>query len=210
MKKKSSISTLFLDIGGVLLTNGWDRAARRKAVKEFVLDPIETEERHNLTFDTYEVGKISLEEYLNRVIFYEKRHFTKDEFREFMFSQSQPYTDMIKLIRELKMQNNLKVAVVSNEGRELTEYRIKKFKLHDFVDFFISSCFVHFRKPDKDIFEVALNTAQVHPSQVLYIEDRPMFVQVAEGLGIHGLRHTDFNTTAQKLATHGLAVQKEK
>jgi putative hydrolase of the HAD superfamily len=210
MKKQSSITTLFLDIGGVLLTNGWDKAARRKAIKQFTLDPIETEERHHLTFDTYEVGKISLEEYLNRVVFYEKRHFTMDQFRDFIFSQSKPYPEMIKLISQLKKQRNLKIAVVSNEGRELTEYRIKKFKLYDFVDFFISSCFVHFRKPDEDIFEVALNTAQVHPSQVLYIEDRPMFVQVAEGLGIHGLKHTDFKSTIEKLAEHGLTLSKEK
>jgi putative hydrolase of the HAD superfamily len=210
MKKQSTISTLFLDIGGVLLTNGWDRAARKRAVKLFTLDPIETEERHHLTFDTYEVGKISLDEYLTRVVFYEKRHFSKDQFRQFMFEQSKPFPDMIKLIRTLKKQRQLKVAVVSNEGRELTEYRIKKFKLNEFVDFFISSCFVHFRKPDADIWQVALNTAQVHPNQVLYIEDRPMFVQVAEGMGIRGLRHTDYKSTFQKLSSYGLTVSKEK
>ena len=210
MKKKPTINTLFLDIGGVLLTNGWDRAARKKAVKTFTLDPIETEERHHLTFDTYEVGKISLEEYLNRVVFYQKRHFTQDQFRKFMFDQSKPFPEMIRLVRQLKKQYQLKVAVVSNEGQELTEYRIKTFKLHEFVDFFISSCFVHFRKPDADIWQVALNTAQVHPSQVLYIEDRPMFVQVAESLGISGLRHTDFKSTSQKLAELGFSISKEK
>jgi putative hydrolase of the HAD superfamily len=210
MKKKSSITTLFLDIGGVLLTNGWDRAARKKAIKVFTLDPIETEERHHLTFDTYEVGKISLDEYLSRVVFYEKRHFSKDQFRQFMFEQSKPFPEMIKLVRSLKKQHHLKVAVVSNEGRELTEYRIKQFKLNEFVDFFISSCFVHFRKPDADIWEVALNTAQVHPNQVLYIEDRPMFVQVAETLGIRGIRHYDYRSTAQQLASHGLGISKEK
>ena len=117
---------------------------------------------------------------------------------------------MIKLVRSLKKQHHLKVAVVSNEGRELTEYRIKQFKLNEFVDFFISSCFVHFRKPDADIWEVALNTAQVHPNQVLYIEDRPMFVQVAETLGIRGIRHYDYRSTAQQLASHGLGISKEK
>jgi putative hydrolase of the HAD superfamily len=205
MKKKSqAINTLFLDIGGVLLTNGWDRKARQKAIELFSLDPEETEERHSLTFDTYEVGKIDLTEYLTRVVFYKKRSFTPDQFRAFMFKQSKPFPDMLEMMRYLKKQYCLKIAVVSNEGRELTEYRISTFKLNDFVDFFISSCFVHFRKPDADIFRVALDTAQVPAKQVLYIEDRPMFVQVAESLGIKGITHRDFQSTAKKLSLHGL------
>jgi putative hydrolase of the HAD superfamily len=205
MKKKSpSINTLFLDIGGVLLTNGWDRKARQKAIKLFSLDPEETEERHHLTFDTYEVGKIDLAEYLNRVVFYQKRPFSPEQFRTFMFEQSKPFPDMLKMMRYLKKQYCLKIAVVSNEGRELTVHRISSFKLDDFVDFFISSCFVHFRKPDADIFRVALDTAQVPASQVLYIEDRPMFVQVAETLGIKGITHNDFKSTEKKLSLHGL------
>jgi putative hydrolase of the HAD superfamily len=203
-KKPQAINTLFLDIGGVLLTNGWDRKARQKAIELFSLDPEETEERHHLTFDTYEVGKIDLTQYLNRVVFYKKRPFTPDQFRAFMFKQSKPFPDMLELMRYLKKQYCLKIAVVSNEGRELTEHRINTFKLNDFVDFFISSCFVHFRKPDADIFRVALDTAQVPAKQVLYIEDRPMFVQVAESLGIKGITHRDFQSTAKKLSLHGL------
>jgi len=190
---------LFTDIGGVLLTNGWDREARKKAIKFFKLDADETEERHHLTFDTYEVGKLSLEEYLDRVVFYEKRNFTKKEFREFMFTQSQPFPKMIEMMKQLKKQHHLKIAVVSNEGLELNDYRIKTFKLGQFVDFFICSGFVHFRKPDKDIFKVALNTAQVDPAKVIYVEDRPMFVQVAESLGIRGIRHVDYEDTYKKL-----------
>ncbi len=199
IKKKEKINTLFTDIGGVLLTNGWDREARKKAIKIFKLDADETEERHHLTFDTYEVGKLSLEEYLERVVFYEKRSFTKKQFSQFMFEQSKPFPEMIELIKKVKKEFQLKVAVVSNEGFELNDYRIKTFKLNEFVDFFICSGFVHFRKPDKDIFRIALNTAQVDASQVVYIEDRPMFVQVAESLGIRGIRHVDHKTTSEKL-----------
>ncbi|HLK28022.1 MAG TPA: HAD family phosphatase [Puia sp.] len=199
MKKKLPITTIFTDIGGVLLTNGWDREARKKAIKLFKLDAEETEERHHLTFDTYEVGKLSLEEYLDRVVFYEKRNFTKKQFREFMFQQTKPFPEMIDMMARLKKEHHLKIAVVSNEGLELNEYRIKTFKLGSFVDFFICSGFVHFRKPDKDIFKVALNTAQVDPSQVIYVEDRPMFVQVAESLGIRGIRHVDYQSTFEQL-----------
>jgi putative hydrolase of the HAD superfamily len=196
-------TTIFTDIGGVMLTNGWDRNGRIKAIKQFNLDPVETEERHHLTFDTYESGKISLDEYLKRVVFYKKRSFTVTSFRKFMFDQSKPFPDMLKLIRGIKEKYGIKIAVVSNEGRELNDYRIATFRLNEFVDFFISSCFVHFRKPDADIFKVALDIAQVSADKVIYIEDRPMFVEVAEGLGIRGIQHRDFSSTARILAGFG-------
>ena len=200
------ITTLFLDIGGVLLTNGWDREAREEAAKHFNLDLQELNARHQQTFDTYEVGKTSLEEYLQRVVFYKKHKFTIEEFRTFMFMQSKAYPGMIDLICRLKEKYRLKIAVVSNEGRELTEYRIKKFKLGSFVDFFISSCFVHLRKPDQDIYRLALDVAQEPTSQVLYIEDRPMFIQVAADLGIRGICHSSFEATCKELAGFNLKV----
>jgi putative hydrolase of the HAD superfamily len=203
MKTKSSITTIFTDIGGVLLTNGWDRGSRRKAIDHFKLDTEETEERHHLTFDTYEVGKITLDEYLERVVFYKKRSFSRKRFRQFMYDQSKAFPDMLALLQQLKKKYGFQVAVVSNEGRELAEYRIRQFKLNALADFFIVSSFVHFRKPDADIFRIALDTAQVSPQQVLYIEDRAMFVQVAETLGLHGLRHIDFKTTGEKLKKFG-------
>jgi putative hydrolase of the HAD superfamily len=202
-KITTGYTTIFTDIGGVLLTNGWDRIGRTKAISHFNLDPLETEERHHLTFDTYESGKITLNEYLKRLVFYRERNFTEVEFRKFMFDQSQPIPEMLALIRGIKEKYGIKIAVVSNEGRELNNYRINTFKLGEFVDFFISSCFVHFRKPDADIFKVALDIAQVSPEKVIYLEDRPMFVQVADTLGIHGIIHRDYKTTAQQLAAFG-------
>jgi putative hydrolase of the HAD superfamily len=200
------VSTLFLDIGGVLLTNGWDRKARLLAADTFGLDYEEMNERHHLTFDTYEVGKLTLDEYLERVVFHEPRQITPNEFREFMLEQSRPLSGMIDLICGLKSLHQLKVAVVSNEGRELTEYRIRTFGLGRFIDFFVVSCYVHFRKPDKDMYRIALDMAQVAPEQVLYIEDRPMFVEVAASLGIRGIVHRDHDTTRRELAALGLTL----
>jgi len=201
MKKVPAITCLFLDIGGVLLTDGWDHHARKRAATHFKLELAEMEDRHHLTFDTYEEGKLTLEEYLGRVVFYQKRSFTRAQFRRFMFAQSKPYPQMIELVRKLKAKYGLKIAVVSNEGRELNAYRIRKFKLDGFVDAFISSCFVHVRKPDADIFRLALDIAQVPARQVVYIENTPMFVQVAEGLGIRSILHTDYQSTCAKLAS---------
>ena len=206
MEKPISVTTLFIDIGGVLLTNGWDREARKKAAKEFGLDLDELNERHHLIFSTYEVGKITLDDYLRLVIFYEVRKFSTDQFKNFMFEYSQPYTDMIQLIYQLKNQYKLKVAAVSNEGRELTQYRIKKFNLDNFIDFFISSSFVHFRKPDSEIFKIALDIAQVSVEKVLYIEDRLMFIQIAGELGIRGLHHIVYKSTRSKLGHYGLQL----
>jgi putative hydrolase of the HAD superfamily len=207
MSASMKITTLFLDIGGVLLTNGWDHNMREHAAQVFDLDYGEMNERHHLTFDTYEEGKLSLYEYLNRVIFYEERPFSVEEFKAFIFEQSQPHSRMIDMICNLKEKYQLKIAAVSNEGRELTIYRIEKFHLGEFIDFFISSCFVHFRKPDKDIFRIALDIAQVPPAEVVYIEDRPMFIEVAESLGVKGIVHRSFESTQESLEALGLSLQ---
>src|SRR5208337_2455113 len=204
MKKATAITCLFLDIGGVLLTNGWDHHARKRAATNFNLELAEMEDRHHLTFDTYEEGKLTLEEYLGRVVFYQKRPFTRAQFRHFMFAQSKPYPEMIELIRKLKAKCGLKIAVVSNEARELNAHRIRKFKLAGFVDSFVSSSFVHVRKPDADIFRLALDIAQAPARQVVYIENNVMFVQIAEGLGIRSILHTDYKSTRAKLASFGL------
>ena len=199
-------TALFLDVGGVLLTNGWDRSMRRRAAETFHFDPADMDERHHLTFDTYELGKLSLDEYLNRMVFYKERPFTREQFKSFMFGQSQPFRQMIDLVRNLKKAYGLRVAVVSNEGRELTTYRIEKFGLGEFVDFFIASSFVHFRKPDADIYRIALDIAQVPIEEVLYIEDRLMFVEVAQGMGIRSIHHTGFESTRENLASLGLSL----
>jgi putative hydrolase of the HAD superfamily len=206
MNKLIPVTTLFLDIGGVMLSNGWGHESRRSAAHVFNLDFDEMDELHHVIQITYEEGKITLSEYLKRVVFYQKRSFTIDQFRDFMFSQSTANIEMIEYIRQLKDQYNLKIAVVNNEGRELNEYRIMKFKLNQFVDFFISSCFVHFRKPDADIFRIALDIAQVPVENVVYIEDMQMFVDVASDLGIKSIHHTDYKSTRSELSLLGLKI----
>ena len=204
--KSSDITTLFLDIGGVLLTNGWDRSTRRRAAETYNLDYEEMNERHHLTFDTYEEGKLRLDEYLHRVVFYEKRTFSLDDFRNFMLQQSRPYPEMIELIRTVKSRYKLKVVAVSNEGRELATHRTEKFKLGDIIDVFVVSSFVHFRKPDDDIYRIALDIAQVPPPRVVYLEDRAMFVEVAQTLGIKGIQHVSYEKTKVAFSSFGLAL----
>jgi putative hydrolase of the HAD superfamily len=204
MKKTSRVTTLFLDVGGVLLTNGWDHLARRRAAKNFKLGWAEMEERHRLNFETHEEGKMSFEEYLDRVVFYQERPFTRAQFRRFMCAQSKPYPKMLDLFAQLKVRHGLRVAAVSNESREVNAYRIREFKLDALADTFISSCFVHIRKPDVEMFTLALDIAQAKAEQVVYIDNTPMFVEIAEGLGIRSIHHTDYKSTCEKLASLGL------
>jgi len=204
MKRASPITHAFLDIGGVLLNDGWDHHARKRAATRFKLEWAEMEARHRLTFETHEEGKLSLEEYLGRVVFYQKRPFTRAEFRRFMFAQSKPLPGMIGLFTQLKVRYGLKIAVVSNESREVNAHRIHTFKLDELVDTFISSCFVHVRKPDADIYRLALDVAQAPVRRVVYVENTPLFVQVAETLGIRSILHTDYESTCAKLDSLGL------
>ena len=195
MKKVTAITCVFLDIGGVLLTDGWDHHARERAAVKFKIELADMEDRHHLTFDTYEEGKLTMERYLSRVVFHQKRPFNRAQSRRFMFAQSKPYPEMDSaMVARLQAQIEHGLAgiiVVSNEARELNSHRIRKFKLGAFVDSFISSCFVHIRKPDVDIFRLALDVAQTPARHVVYIENTPLFVQVAEGLGIRSILHKD-------------------
>ena len=206
MKRSLPITCLFVDIGGVMLTDGWDHHARRQAAKHFNLDLAEMEQRHGLNFETHEEDKVTFSEYLDRVVFHERRPFTRAEFRRFMFAQSKPFPQMIELVRRLKAKYGLKIIVVSNESRELNAHRISAFKLAGFVDAFISSCFVGLRKPDADIFKLALDIAQATVRQIVYIENTAMFIQIAEGLGIQSILHKDYKSTRAQLAALGLSV----
>jgi putative hydrolase of the HAD superfamily len=206
MKKSPPIRTLFVDVGGVLLTNGWDHLARKRAAKHFKLDWADMDEQHRLVFETHEEGRLTFAEYLNRVVFYEKRAFTRNQFRDLLFAQSKPYPRMIQLITDLKARYGLKIVVVSNESREVNAHRISAFKLDQLADTFISSCFVQMRKPDVRIFRLALDLAQTPPAQAIFLDNTPMFVQIAEDLGIHGILHVDYESTRGKLASFGLGT----
>jgi len=201
------IKALLLDIGGVFLTNGWGTQSRMLAAEKFNIDFEEMNERHKIAFDAYETGKLSLDDYLQLIVFYQSRSFTKEEFKTFMFAQSQPLQPMIDWICRLKQQYNIKTAAVNNEGRELNNYRVSQFKLDRFIDVFVSSSYVHLRKPDKDIYKLAMDILLVKPDETLYIDDRTILTEVAKSLGIHAIRHVSLEQTRQCLDEFGLIVQ---
>jgi putative hydrolase of the HAD superfamily len=190
---------LFFDIGGILLTNGWGHESRRKACEKFNINNAEVDALHNFIFNVYEIGRITLDEYLDTVVFNHPRDFPREDFKEFMFSQSQELPEMLHWLKEWKKDSGYRIISINNEGRELNEYRIKKFKLHDCFDAFISSCEVKMRKPDPGIFQLAMGIAQVPPEQCIYFDDRIMLVHAARKLGIRAMHHTSPASTIEIL-----------
>lgn len=206
MAQSPVITTLFVDVGKVLLTDSWGPTMRQRAVEQFGFDFAEVAQRSQLTFEGYEEGNISLDEYLDWVVFYQPRSFSRQEVKTFMLAQSQPDPAMLDLIRALRQRYGLKVAVVTNDGREFIVHRVQQFGLKEFVDFFIVSCFVHCRKPEPQIYRMALDIAQVEPTEVVYIDDQALFVQVAQKFGLHTIHHTGYEATRAALAALGLVL----
>ncbi len=204
--KPSPVGALLLDIGGVILTKGWDRHARARAAERFEYDHDEVEDRHEIVVQTYEEGDMTLDQYLDHVVFFKERGFSRDDYKTFMFSQSKPYSDMLRLFAGLKAGYGMKVIALSNEGRELTLHRVRSFDLTGLIDFFVVSSFVHCRKPDAKIFHMALDQVLLPLDAVVYIDDTPLNVEVARGLGISAIVHVDHEITVAALREMGLSI----
>jgi putative hydrolase of the HAD superfamily len=189
---------LFSDIGGVLLTNGWGQESREAAAKKFGIEYNEMDLLHDFIFNVWEMGKISLNDYLDTAVFNHPRNFSKEAFKQFMLEQSKELPGTLKWLIEWKNRNRaIKIISINNEPKELNEFRIKTYNLHDFFDAFVSSCEVGMRKPDPGIFRLALGIAQAEPHECLYFDDRAMLVEAAKKEGIHAHQHTGFESTKE-------------
>jgi putative hydrolase of the HAD superfamily len=194
----NDLKILFFDIGGVILTNGWGHESRKLASEKFGLDYAEVNALHTFIFNVYEIGSVTLDEYLDTVVFNRSRDFAREDFKEFIYQQSVELPTL-KWLKEWKKDCGFRIISINNEGKELNDYRVKKFKLHDFFDAFVSSCEVKLRKPDPSIWKLAMGIAQVAPNQCVYFDDRIMFVNAAQKLGIRSFLHTDLESTKKIL-----------
>ncbi|GAB3641337.1 HAD family hydrolase [Spirosoma arcticum] len=198
--KTPELKILLFDIGGVLLNNGWGHESREKAAQRFAINYEEMNVLHTFIFNTYETGKITLDEYLDTVVFSHPRSFSRDEFKAFMFAESVELPGMLAWLMEWKRTRcHFRVIAVNNEGRELNQYRIAKFNLHEVFDAFVSSCEVGMVKPDPGIWRLAMGIAQAKPEQCVFIDDRIMLVRAARKLGIKAHHHETFEMTKQLL-----------
>ena len=178
------ISAIFWDIGGVLLTNAWDKSERLRALNEFQLDQVEFQDRHEMLVSSFERGKITLDEYLQRTIFYRPRTFTQDAFREYMLSLSQAKAGSLEFARELAKSGKYLMSTINNESKELNLYRIRKFGLTDIFSLFVSSCFVGLRKPEAAIYKLAVDVVQKPPEVCCFIDDRALNLECAHHMGM--------------------------
>jgi putative hydrolase of the HAD superfamily len=200
----AEITSLFWDNGGVILTNGWDRDARKLAVGTFHLDWEDFEDRHELMLDAFETGALSLDDYLKRTVFYRPRSFTPEDFKKFMFAQSQPLPDSLAFAGELARSRKYLMAALNNESLEINEYRIKKFKLRDYFEAFFSSCYLGVRKPNAGIYKLALEITQRGPGECILIDDRGLNLECARELGMNTIQYKNLAQLREDLARFGV------
>lgn len=203
----AKITALFWDVGGVLLSNAWDRAQREIALAIFKLDETEFQDRHEMVVSSFERGKISLDEYLDRTVFYRPRTFTKEEFCHRMYALSKPHPEVIDLARKLAQSGRYQMATINNESRELNQYRIETFDLQEIFALFVSSCFVGLRKPEAGIYRLALEITQHPPEQCCFIDDRALNLEAAARLGMHAIHLQNAVQLEQELQKLGVTYQ---
>ena len=197
---------VFSDIGGVLGTNGWDTRLRRKIAEHFRCDFEDIERRHQLIFDSFERGYMLFERYLQHVFFGSPRDFGVKDVRRFAYRESIAWPENILFLQAIRRANDVKLGLISNEGEGLTEYRVKTFGLREAADFLIFSHFVHMRKPDREIWQLALNLAQVKAREAIYIDDREMFVDIAADMGFTALHYVSLASMRDQMQRLGLSV----
>jgi putative hydrolase of the HAD superfamily len=202
----ADITTLFWDIGGVILTNGWDRGSRQEAAATFHFDYEEFQDRHDLSFPAFDSGQITLNEYLDRTLFYRPRSFSREEFTAFMFAQSKEHTDTRAIVADAARTGKYFVGSINNEPFELNQYRIAAFHLRRDLIVFFSSCYVHSRKPEETIFRVALEVTQRPAEECVFVDDRPLNLEAPRRLGMTVIHHQNAEQTRAELRSHGVAV----
>jgi putative hydrolase of the HAD superfamily len=200
------ITSLFWDIGGVILTNGWDHESRAKAVQMFGLDAAEFRERHDLSFPAFDAGQINLNQYLDRTLFYKPRSFSREEFTAFMFAQSKEYPQTRAVLADVARTGTYYVASINNEPKELNDYRIEAFGLRKEFQSFFSSCYLSTRKPEEAIYKIALEVSQRAPASSVFIDDRALNLENPRRLGMHVIHHQNAKQLRSDLKALGIEV----
>jgi putative hydrolase of the HAD superfamily len=201
-----TVTTLFFDVGGVLLTNAWDSAARRKAVERFQLEPAEFQTRHEMLKTAFETGRLTLDGYLRKAVFHRPRPFPPEAFREFMLAQSQPHEEMLAFVRTLAATGRYQMFTLNNESRELHEYRVERYGLSGIFQGFLTSCYLGQVKPDESVFAAALGIAGCAAERAVFIDDRPLNVEPAVALGLRAIPYQNLDALVPALAEHGVVA----
>jgi putative hydrolase of the HAD superfamily len=200
------IAAVFSDVGGVLLTNGWDRGSRRNLVEQFGLDWEDFEDRHELVVTAFETGELDLDHYLQRTIFYRPRTFSPQDVKDFMFAQSQPFPESLAIMARLAQTKKYLLATLNNESRELNLYRIERFGLRNYFTAFFSSCFLGMKKPDEAIYRLAVEITQHAPEECVFIDDRGLNLESPQRLGMHTIQFQNAAQLERELRNAGVDI----
>jgi putative hydrolase of the HAD superfamily len=203
----AEITTIFFDIGGVILSNAWDTPARRRAVEHFGLEEHEFQTRHEMLKTAFETGRMTLDDYIRKTVFHRSRSFSTEEFREFMFAQSTLMPATLGLVERLARQGRYRLFTLNNESRELHEYRVKAFGLDKYFQAFLTSCYLGLAKPDEDIFLAALGITHCDRERALFIDDRALNVEPALALGLNAILFRDLDLLREELAARGVMCE---
>lgn len=198
------IAVVLFDIGGVLGSNGWDREQRGAAIERFGLEGEDFQYRHEETVGALESGQITLDEYLDVTVFCAPRDFSRDEFKAFMFAQSQPWPDSVAVARDLARTGGVRMGTLNNESEELNVYRIEHFGLCDIFPVFFSSCWLNVRKPTAEIYTRVLGMTQADPRRTLFVDDRAQNLKPAALLGMHTIQFQSADQLRRDLRARGL------
>lgn len=202
----TDVEVLLFDVGGVLLTNGWDRPSRRRACDHFGLDWEEFGDRHDLVAADFETGRLTMDDYLQRTVFYRDRPFGREQLIAYMQSLSQPLPGSLELLGSLAATDRYLLATLNNESRELNEYRIETFGLRSHFSLFLSSCYLGVSKPEKEIYRMAIDLTQHRPEDCVFIDDRLLNLECAELEGIHPIHFRSPGELQTSLGALGVTV----
>ena len=198
------ITTLFFDIGGVCLSNGWDHEQREDVARQFGFEYAAFDPRHRQVVDALERGQLSLEDYLSWTLFYEPRAFTLPQIVAAIEEQSTPFPETLALIRRIKDTGQYGLMTLNNESQELNEFRIHEFGLRDLFSSFFSSCYLGLTKPQPEFYRRVLHITQRKPDECVFVDDRPMNVEVAAILGMRTVLFKDAGQLCGELNKFGV------
>ena len=198
------ISAVFCDVGGVLLTNGWDHSQRARLVEQFGLDAGDFEGRHQMLIAAFDTGQLDLDQYLDRTIFYRPRAYSKQEVRDFMYAQSEALPDSLALMARLAQARKVFLATLNNESRELNLHRIEKFGLRNYFSVFFSSCYLGVSKPHPQIYRMALDLSQRQAEECVFIDDRSLNLECARQIGMRTIQFLSAGQLENDLRTLGV------
>jgi putative hydrolase of the HAD superfamily len=199
-------ATIFFDIGGVLLTNGWDTPTRKRAAEEFGIEYAEFQTRHEMLKTAFETGRLSLDAYVARTVFHRSRMFSPEEFKQYIFAQSQRLGDSLEWVRALAATGKHRLFTLNNESRELHEYRVRTFKLGEIFLASFTSCYMGRVKPDERIYMDALGMAGCTRERAIFIDDRLLNIEAAVALGLNTIHFQGLADMQERLAGFGIEL----